>query len=457
MSTPATAIARMRRDASSILRLAGPLVVNNLVIAGMALANTVAAGRVGPEPLSGVAVGVAYYQVFWLLGLGVLMSLSPLVAHSYGAGRDLEVGHRFRQGLWLSQFLALPLVGALLAVGPVLAWFGTDPRTVPHAVAYVQIMCLGLPAMLAFLAHRYTSEGLGWTRPIMLTAAVGLVVNVSGNWLFTLGHLGFEPLGATGCAIATVLAQWAMLATMHLYLRRHAFYRRFELFARFERPSRPTLRDTLGLGLPIGGSVVSEGALFSVAGLLMGSLGTEIVAGHQIALTCGALMFMVPLAFHSATTIHVGHKAGAGDAPGARLAGWSGIALCGGFMALSSLVILAAREPIAAAFTSDPDVRALAAALLVFVAIFQVPDGLQVGAAGALRGFKDARIPMACNVVAYWLVGFPVAWWLGLRAGWGPRGIWTGLIVGLTVCALLLGWRYRFVSERAVRVGAAPL
>ena len=447
----------MRRDAAAILRLAWPLVVNNLVIAGMALANTVAAGRVGPEPLAGVAVGVAYYQVFWLLGLGILMSLSPLVAHAYGAGQDLEVGHRFRQGLWLSQLLALPLLGGLAAVGPVLAWFGTDARTVPHAVSYVHVMCLGLPAMLAFLAHRYTSEGLGWTRPIMLSAAVGLVVNVGGNWVFTLGNLGVPRLGAMGCAVATVLAQWSMLATMHVYQRRHAFYRRFGLFDRFERPSPRTLRETLALGLPIGGSVVSEGSLFSVAGLLMGTLGTEIVAAHQIALTCGALMFMVPLAFHSATTIHVGHKAGAGDPRAARRAGWTGIGLCGAFMAVSALVILAGKDPIAALFTTDPDVRLLAASLLVFVAIFQVPDGLQVGAAGALRGFKDARLPMVFNVVAYWLIGFPVAWWLGLEAGHGPRGIWTGLIVGLVACAVLLGLRYRFVSERAVRQAAPPI
>lgn len=455
MHAPATATVGIRRDAAAILRLAWPLVFNNLVIAGMALANTLAAGRVGPEPLAGVAVGVAYYQIFWLLGLGILMALSPLVAHAYGGGRDLEVGHRFRQGLWLSQLLALPLAGGLAAIGPVLAWFGTDARTVPHAVSYVHLMCLGLPAMLAFLAHRYTTEGLGRTRPIMLSAAVGLAVNVGGNWVFTLGNLGAPRLGAAGCALATVLAQWSMLATMHLYQRWHAFYRRFGLFDRFERPSPRTLRETLALGLPIGGSVVSEGSLFSVAGLLMGTLGTEIVAAHQIALTCGALMFMVPLAFHSATTIHVGHRAGAGDPRGARRAGWTGIGLCGAFMAVSAVVIFAGREPIAALFTADPDVRLLAASLLVFVAIFQVPDGLQVGAAGALRGFKDARLPMVFNVVAYWLIGFPVAWWLGLEAGHGPRGIWTGLIVGLVACAVLLGLRYQVVSERAVR-RAAP-
>jgi MATE family multidrug resistance protein len=225
-------LARFRADAQSIQRLAGPLVVNNLVLAGMGVTNTIAAGRVGPEPLAGVAVGVSYYQIFWLAGLGVLMSPSALVAHAYGAGDDRDVGHRLRQGLWLSQMIALPLLVALLFVEPVLQWFGTDPRTIPHASAYVLTLCFGMPAMLAYLAHRYTTEGIGWTRPIMFTAALGLAVNIVGNWVFTLGHLGVPALGARGCAIATVLAQWTMLVSMHVYQRRHAVYRRFGLFSR---------------------------------------------------------------------------------------------------------------------------------------------------------------------------------------------------------------------------------
>jgi len=456
MNAPNPLVARFRRDAQSIFRLGGPLLVNNLVIAGMAVANTIAAGRVGPEPLAGVAVGVSYYQMFWLMGLGVLMALPPIVAHAYGAGRDAEVGHRFRQGLWLSQLLAVPILVALVLVQPVLEWFGTDPRTIPHATAYVQTLCLGMPAMLAFLAHRYTTEGIGWTRPIMYTAALGLAVNVVGNWLFTLGNLGLPALGARGCGIATVLAQWSMLAGMHLYQRRHHVYRPYGLFARFEWPDPGALRDILRLGLPIGGSVVSEGGLFSVAGLLMGTLGTEIVAAHQIAITWGAIMFMVPLAFHSATTIHVGHQLGRGDAPAGRFAGWSGIVMCGLFMSVSALCIVAGNELIAAAFTPDPDVRALAAGLLLLVALFHVPDGVQVGAAGALRGFKDAHIPMLMNFTAYWLIGFPVAWWLGIRLAHGPQGIWAGLILGLFACAILLTARYRSVSNRAVARATVP-
>jgi MATE family multidrug resistance protein len=436
-------------NARAILRLAGPLVVNNVVISGMTLVNTLVAGRIGPEALAGVAVGGSYYQMFWLFGLGVLMSISPIVAHAYGGGRDREVGHRFRQGVWLALLLAVPLVSALACVEPLLRWFGTDARAIPHASGYVYAMCFGMPAMLVFLAHRYTSEGVGWTRPVMYTAAVGLAANLAGNWLFALGGLGLPALGARGCGIATALASWAMLVTMHAYQRRKALYRRFELFARFERPQAAAIVDILRLGLPIAGSVVSEGALFAVAALLMSTLGAEIVAAHQVAINYASLMFMVPLSLHSATTIHVGHQVGRGDARAGRHAGWTGIAMCGLVMALSALVVLAFRGGIAAAYTPDAEVRALATWLFLFVAAFQIPDGLQVGAAGALRGFKDAQVPMALNFTAYWLIGFPAAWWFGIRQGAGPSGIWAGLIAGLCVCAALLLWRYRRVSRTA--------
>lgn len=447
MSEPGSFRNAFPRDSRAILALAGPLVVNNLVLAGMMLANTVFAGRLGPEPLAGVAVGGSYYQMFWLLGLGVLMSISPIVAHAYGGGRDQEVGRRFRQGVWLALMLAVPLVAALVCVRPLLVWFGTDARAIPHAAGYVNAMCFGMPAMLVFLAHRYTSEGIGWTRPVIYTAAVGLSTNIAANWVFTLGNLGVPAQGAHGCGIATALASWAMLVTMHAYQRRHAVYRRFGLFDRFEPPDRKAIGEILALGIPIAGSVVSEGALFAVAALLMSTLGTVTVAAHQVAISYASLMFMIPLSVHSATTIHVGHQVGRGDIAAGRNAGWSGIAMCGLIMALSSLVILAARDGIAAAYTTDVAVRELAVWLLLFVAVFQIPDGLQVGSAGALRGFKDANVPMALNFAAYWLVGFPAAWWFGIRQGAGPSGIWAGLIAGLVTCAVFLILRYRHVSN----------
>ncbi len=165
-------------------------------------------------------------------------------------------------------------------------------------------------------------------------------------------------------------------------------------------------------------------------------------------------MFMIPLSLHSATTIHVGHQLGRGDAAAGRFAGWVGMALCVAIMTISALVLLVFRRQVAGAYTGDAAVLALATQLLAFVAAFQVADGLQVGAAGALRGFKDARVPMLLNVVAYWLIGFPLAYGFGVVLGQGVRAVWTGLIAGLVVCAVLLSWRYALITRRAVAARA---
>jgi MATE family multidrug resistance protein len=207
----------------------------------------------------------------------------------------------------------------------------------------------------------------------------------------------------------------------------------------------------LALGLPISGSVVSEGGLFVAAALIIGTLGGAQVAAHQIALNYASFMFMAPLALHSATTIHVGHQVGAGRVRRGRRAGFVGIAICGGLMVVSALVIVVANRAIADVYTDDAAVLAMAATLLLFAALFQVSDGLQIGAAGALRGFKDAKVPMALNFTSYWGVGFPLAWWLGIVRGMGPVGVWIGLVAGLTACAIALNLRYRHVSGRAVR------
>jgi MATE family multidrug resistance protein len=283
----------------------------------------------------------------------------------------------------------------------------------------------------------------------MYTAIIGLVVNVIGCYVFMYGKLGFPALGAVGTGVSNALVMWVMLATMFFYVRRRRVYRPFGLFARFDRPDPKQLREILGLGVPIAGSVLSEGGLFVVAALMMGALGATVVAAHQIAINYAALMFMVPLSLHSATTIHVGHALGRGNPAEGRFGGYTGIALCGLFMTASAVAILFFGEEIAAFYTQDPDVRTLAASLLLMAAIFQISDGLQVGGAGALRGFKDVRVPMLLNLFSYWGIGFPLAYGLGVARGLGPVYVWVGLIAGLTVCAVLLNARYAVISRRA--------
>ncbi len=443
--------ARLAQDARSILRLGGPLIVNNVAIAGMGFTDTVFAGQLGAVDLAAVAVGHAFYIFFYLTGLGLLMAMSPLVAHAYGAGENARIGTLARQALWLSQFLAFGLILPMLFVEDILALIGVAPQIIAKAGGFVRAICCGFPAIMAFLALRFVSEGVGWTRPIMYTALAGLVANVAGCYVFMYGKLGFPALGAVGTGVSNALVMWIMFFIMLAYTRRHRVYRPFGLFERFDRPHAPRQREILGLGVPIAGSVMSEGGLFVVAALMMGTLGATMVAAHQIAINYAALMFMIPLSLHSATTIHVGHALGRRDPVAGRFAGWVGIGMCGAFMSASALMILFFGEHIAALYTQDPDVRPLAAALLLMAAIFQISDGLQIGSAGALRGFKDARVPMLLSLFAYWGIGFPLAYGLGIVLQGGPAQVWVGLIAGLSVCALLLSVRYAWVSGRALR------
>ena len=294
-----------RSEPVAILRLAGPLVANNLALAGMNFADTVMAGRLSTSDLAAVAVGGSVWMVVFLLGLGTLMAVSPLVAHAYGAGRWADAGAYLRQALWLSLALAALCFVLVRSAEPLLLRIGIDAAIVPLTGGYLDAIAFGLPGVFAFLALRFMTEGVGWTRPIMYAAAVGLVANVFGNWVLMYGNLGFPPLGAVGCGAASAVAMWLMLATMALYVARSRRYLRFELWRRLDPPHWSLQREILGLGIPIAASVEAEAGLFAAVALLMGTLGAVQVAAHQIAINYAATMFMVPLAFHSATTIRV--------------------------------------------------------------------------------------------------------------------------------------------------------
>jgi MATE family multidrug resistance protein len=336
----------------------------------------------------------------------------------------------------------------------VLDLVGTDPRIVPTAVGYVQAICWGVPAVFASSALTYTSEGLGRTRPIMLMTVAALPCNVVLNWVFMFGHFGAPALGAVGTGVASAITMWLALAFMIVLMRRPEFAR-FELFTGFEWPRWQDLRAILRLGLPFTGALLAEGSLFIGATLMVSSLGALIVAAHQVALSYSMVTYMIPAAFHSATTVRVGHMLGRGLPVEARRAGVTGILLCTGLMVVSALVIFVARGPIASIYTDDPAVLELATSLLLLAGLFQISDGLQLGSAGALRGYQDARVPLAIVAVSYWGIGFTLAWLLGIVRGGGAPGVWIGLIGGLTTAGVLLGLRFRAISARG-RTPALP-
>jgi MATE family multidrug resistance protein len=450
---------RSRREAGCLLSLAAPIMVNNLATTGMGFIDTVMAGRIDAETLGAVAIGHSVFMLPYLLGMGILMAVNPLTAHRVGAGARGRVGRVFRQAVWLALLLGAVLVFALRSSVGLLAPIGIDPALIPDAAGYMRTIAFGLPGLFLFLALRFTSEGIGHTRPIIFTALVGFAVNLAANWVLMFGHLGFPALGAAGCGIASALAHWSMMLTLLAYvLLRRDVYRRLNLFSRLQGVRPALMREIVSLGLPIGGSVLAEASMFSCVGLLMGTLGASIAGAHQIAMNYASMMFMVPLSLHSAITVRVGQALGAGRRPEAGFRAWVGIAMCGAVMVVSAGAMLLEGERIVNFYLRDgggADVRAVAVSLLLMAAVFQVSDGLQVGAAGALRGFKDTRVPFLMNLFSYWVVGFPLAWVLGVRLALGPQSVWAGLAVGLTICALLLNGRFWWISRKAQAVPPA--
>lgn len=433
---------RAAREAAALFRLALPLIIHNLAHMGMQFTDTVMAGRLSAEDLAAVALGANLWMVTFLLAMGTLMAVSPTVAQLIGAGRDRAVGNWVRQGLWLALFLGV-IGWFLLRNGEsLLGAVGIDPSVLPLAGEYLRAIAWGLPFLLFYSVLRFTSEGIGHTRPMLLIAVLALPLNAFGNWLFMWGNLGFPRLGAEGCGYASAIVMASMCLVLFVYTANHRVYRPARLFRRFDPPHPARIASLFRLGFPIGIAIFMEGGLFAATALLMGRLGAEVVAAHQIAVNFSATLFMVPLGLAMGITARVGRAIGRGDHAGARFAGLVGMGTCTGFMGLAAIVLVLGRGPIASLYTEDAAVASLAMSLLIMAAIFQLSDGLQVGAAGALRGIKDTRVPMFYTVFAYWVIGFPTALAFSLWFDLGPRWIWAGLIVGLSIAAVALSLRF---------------
>lgn len=441
-------------EAHRTLQLALPVIIGQVGVFGMNFIDTVMAGRL-PErdlALAGLGTGGALWSAMMMLVIGSMMAVQPTVAHLDGAGRRVEAGVQTRQGLYLAAGMCLPFALVLISSGRILAAFGVDPQIVPVAEGYLRAMAWGVPAICLVFLLRFFSEGGGHTRPTMFYGLMGALLNIPLNYVLMFGKLGLPAMGTVGCGYATAIVIWLQLLMLVLYVRRHRYYRGFELFRKPEPPDFGVIKDLLKLGLPIGITIFVEGSLFVAAALLIARLGPVPSAAHLVAINFAALVFMVPLGLASAITVRVGNALGRGDPVAARYVGTIGLAIAVAFASASASFMFFFPKYIVALYTDDPAVTALAVSLLFYAAIFQLSDGIQISAAGCLRGYRDTRVPMIYNVVAYWLVGLTSGYYLTFGAGLGPAGMWIGMIVGLTVAAVLLTSRFASTSRRFIAI-----
>ena len=441
----------IQKEAIATLQLGGPLIAAQLAQISINFVDTVMAGNLSPQALAAVAVGGNVWFAIVVVCIGLLISVSPSVAQLFGAGKYEEIGPCVRQGLWLSQAAGVLSLIVLQEVRPVLEWFNVAPELVPTTIGFVRAISWGLPAFCGYQVLRSFSEGISMTKPVMYVSLLALIGNLTGDYILMYGKLGMPALGAPGCGVASAIVMWLMFLVMAIYIKAGAQYRRYGIFNHFELPRWKEMSALLKLGAPIAVSLFMEASLFSVVALLMGSLGSTVVAGHQIAINVASITFMVPLGLAMAISVRVGQAIGRGEPDAARFAGFVGIMLAGIFMTFSALVMFLAPEFIAGIYTNDPAVKQMAVTLLFMAAIFQIFDGLQVASNGALRGLKDTRIPMVITLFAYWGIGLPLAYVLGISRGGGPRSLWIGFICGLVAAAVLLNTRFHLVASRLTK------
>ena len=440
-------ISSVQKEVSALGKIGGPIVGTQLLGVGLNVTDTIMAGQLSAADLAGVAVGNALYLPIFMFGIGTLVAINPVVSHHLGGKRFDEIGKSARQMLWVVALIALPsffLVRWLPELMPIVR---VDTEIIPLATNYMLAASWGIPAYFLFSGFRYFSEGLAYTRPAMLVALGMLIVNIPADYVFMYGAFGLPQLGAEGTGYATSLVQWAGGLSMLTFTAKFKTYRRFKIFVRTKGPDWDRIAELLKIGIPNALSTTMEVLLFAAVSVLMGTLSVQASAAHQVAINIAATVFMIPLGLSLAISQRVGISIGKGLIQEARFRGFMGTAVCTGVTTITAILLFSFPETIVSIYTQDLEVSNLAVSLVFFAAVFQPSDGLQVGAFGALRGLKDNRMPMVFNLISYWFIGFSVGYYLSFIGGYGPEGLWMGLIAGLTTAAMLHNTRFHLLTR----------
>ena len=421
-----------------MVRLAVPVVVAELGWIAMGIVDIAMVGRLGPEAIGAVGVGSVLFFAVVVFGVGMLLGLDTFVAQAYGAGRVDECHRWLLHGVGLGLMLSVPLTLISAGVIATLDSWGLDPGVQRLTAPYFSKILWSILPLLLYTAFRRYLQAIGLVTPVMTALVSANLINVLADWLLVFGNLGAPRLGVDGAAWATCLSRVYLALFLFLAILRHDHRHRTGLWRVPPRLELHRLRRLVALGLPAAIQVSLEVGVFSVVTALAGRLEPVTLAAHQIVLNVASVTFMVPLGVGSASAVRVGQAVGRLDAPGARHAGWAALALGGGFMSCAAVVFVLAPRTILRLFTSDPTVIGVGVSLLLVAALFQLFDGLQGVATGALRGFGDTRTPMLWNLAGHWFVGLPVGYGLCFVRGWGVVGLWVGLLTGLTLVGVVL-------------------
>ncbi len=452
---------RIAAEVKSFLKLAIPLSAAQLTESSTAFVDTVMMGWLGGETLAAGGLGAITFGYLLCITSAIVLAVSPLVAQAHGAADPQRIKKVVQQGLWLSLFIGIPIAFLLGNSQAILLRLGQDANTVSVTQSYLQAIAWGFVPALGFSVLKDFVCALSDTRPVFLIVILGTLLNAAGNYIFMFGKLGLPALGLAGIGWSSTLSLWSMFAVLSLYILRHQSFAIYDIWRNF-RFNLGVFKEVLQLGLPIGGFMAVEAGIHTVMAFLAGLLGTTALAAHQIAFqTGGVLSYQISNGIAIATTIRVGQYIGQGNFRSARLVGFMGIAIAGVGISCFSLIPWLMPHQVVSLYldANNPDntnVVMLTVTLLGVMALFQVMDGIQVTAAGALRGLKDTHNSLLIGIFAHFCIGLPISYGLGMRLGMGVVGLWWGLVVGLAIAAVTLTWRFSTLSSQINRSLAEP-
>ncbi|MEW9809869.1 MAG: MATE family efflux transporter [Candidatus Symbiodolus clandestinus] len=440
-------------ETQALVQLALPVFITQFSQVAVNYADSVMAAEVSVTDLSAVGTASLIWLPIILLGQGVLQALTPIIGQLNGANQQHLIKHHVWQGFWLALLISLPLIGLLCCT----SWFlpfipNMSTELAELTQRYLSVMIYGVPSYLLYLVLRCLCEGLSKPIPPMGIGLIGLVINIIANYIFIHGKFGAPALGSVGCAVATVIIYWLLFLFLLGYMVKKGQQQTWQLLPYWEAPNLVALSKLLCLGLPIGFSYFFEVTLFTVAPLFMiVPLGKQWIAGHQVAMAFSSVVFTLPFSIAIASSIRVSHCLGEQLPQKAKTAAYAGLVLGLCIAIATAILTMVFRDSIAAFRISDPTVITIAGQLLLFSAVYQCFDALQVVANGILRGYKDTLAAFVMTLISYWILGLSSCYILGLTDYWVPKmganGIWCGFIIGITSAAILLLLRLVWIQR----------
>lgn len=437
-----------REKINQFLHILGPILVTQLTLYAMNFFDTVMSGRVSSFDLAGVAIGSSIWVPVFTGLSGILMAMTPILAHQIGANNKKDVPFSIIQGIYLSVVLAvIVIIGGILFLNPIFNLMSLEPSVQIIAKQYLVGLAFGIIPLFSYTVLRSFIDALGHTRITMIITLLSLPINIFFNYVLIFGKLGFPQLGGIGAGYASSITYWSVCLIATIFIMKITPFSEFQIFKKLYRLSMKTWAEILKIGVPSGLAIFCETSIFAAVTLLLSQYSTATIAAHQAALNFASLLYMLPLSISMALTITVGFEVGAKRFKDAKTYSYLGISIAVILGVFASIILFIFNKQVGMLYTNEPDVLELITHFLIYAIFFQMSDSIGTPIQGALRGYKDVNVTFLVAVISFWIVGLPLGYALANLTELQAFGYWVGLISGLATGAVFLLARLRYIQK----------